>query len=220
MRILLIALTLISLSFMTPGHSMKLSRGPFKSCSCSADDGSCSMSGYCPQGCLALCPSGTCRIICVDEYEGMLDMSASITLQLKNASSDKVAAELGRLTGAPVMFNTRQSRETFNLDVKDKPLWNVLEELSSRGKIQIAKEDFGHLRKMRESLLSGERIAACFTNVTAKRLATELSFLSGRDVYVASGDPDLAVNYTGKEVTFEEIVTGVSQEAGVVIAIR
>jgi hypothetical protein len=150
----------------------------------------------------------------------MMDMSAPITLQLKNADSNSVAAALGRITGAPVMFNPRRPDETFNLDVKDKPLWDVLDELSSGGNIQIAKEDFGHLRGVRQSLLNGERISVCFTNVTAKRLATDLSFLSGRDVYVASGDPKAVVNYKGTAVTFEEIVTQASERAEVEIAIR
>lgn len=222
MRFLLIALTLISLSFMMPGRSFTTPRpAPFKSCSCTADDSSCSVSGYCRAGCLAYCPPGNCRFTCVgEEYEETLNMSVPITLNLKRANSQQVAAALSRLTSTQVTFDPRQSRETFDLNVKDKPLWDVLEELLSRGKIHIAKEDFGHLRSMRQSLLNGERIAVCFTNVTAERLATELSFLSGRDVYVASGEPELVVNYTGKGVTFEEIVTAVSQETGVVIAIR
>jgi hypothetical protein len=150
----------------------------------------------------------------------MLDMSVPITTQLKNADSRKVAAELGRLTGAPVTFNPRRPEGTFDLNVKDKPLWDVLDELSSRGKIQVGKEDFGHLRSMRQSLLSGERIGVCFHNVTAKRLAAELSFLSGRDVYVNWGDPKAVVDYTGKGVTFEEIVAQASLSAGVQIDIR
>lgn len=221
MRILLVALTLVSLSFMMPVRSVTPSRAPFQSCSCTADDNSCGVNGYCPYGCLAYCPPGNCRITCVGGgYEDILDMSAPITMQLKNANSRKVAAELGRLTGAPVTFNPRQPDDTFNLDVKDKPLWEVLEELSSGGKIQIAKEDFGHLRGVRQSFLSGERISVCFHNVTAKRLAADLSFLSGRDVYVVSGNPKAIVDYTGKAVNFEEIVAQVSQSAEVQLEVR
>ena len=220
MRILLVAAALISLSFMTPSRTTP-GRAPFQSCSCTAEDGSCSMSGYCPHGCLAYCPSGNCRIACVGGgYEDTRDMSAPITLQLKSADSHRVAAELGRLTGAPVTFNPRQPDESFNLDVKDKPLWDVLEELSTGGKIQIAKEDFAHLRGVRQSFLSGERMSVCFHNVTAKRLAADLSFLSGRDVYVASGNPKAVVDYTGKAVTFEDIVAQASLSAGAQLAVR
>jgi hypothetical protein len=147
-------------------------------------------------------------------------MSASVTLQLKEANSHKVAAELARLTGAVVSFNSRRPDATFNLDFKDAPLWNILDTLSSEGNIQIAREDFGHLRSVRQAFLSGERMAVCFHNVTAKRLATDLSFLTGRDVYVASGDPKALVDYKGKAVTFEEMVAEVSRGAGVQIAIR
>jgi hypothetical protein len=131
-----------------------------------------------------------------------------------------VAAELHRITGAEVMFNPRQPDATFTLDFKDEPLWNVLDTLSAEGNIQIAREDFAHLRGLRQSFLSGERMAVCFSNVTAKRLAHDLSFLTGRDVYVASGDPKTVVYYKGKGVNFEEMVMEVSLSAGVQIAIR
>jgi hypothetical protein len=63
-------------------------------------------------------------------------------------------------------------------------------------------------------------MSVCFQNVTAKRLATDLSFLTGRDVYVAWGDPKALVHYKGKGVNFEEMVAEASQSAGVHIAIR
>jgi hypothetical protein len=152
-------------------------------------------------------------------YEMMLDTWSSLTLRVKNASSQKVAAELSRLTGAEVTITPRRSNTTFNLDVKDEPLWNVLDTLSSGGSIQIAHEDFDHLRSVRQSFLSGERMAVCFHNVTAKRLATDLSFLTGRNVYVAVGDPNALVDYKGRGVTFEEMVAEISRAAGVELVI-
>lgn len=214
MRFLLIVLSVLSLTFITPR------RTPFQSCSCSADDGSCSMSGDCPQGCLAYCPSNNCRIVCVGNYAGFQEMSAPITLHLKDVNSRSVAAELAKQIHAAVIFNPRQPGTTFSIDVTDEPLWNVLDTLSAGANIQIGMEDFGHLRSMRQSLVGGERIAVCFHNVTAERLAADLSFLSGREVHVASGDPGAVVDYTGKRVTFEEIVAQASEAAGVEIAIR
>jgi hypothetical protein len=221
MRSLLAALTLLILIFITPGTLTKSSLRPFESCSCAADDGSCSVTGNCPRGCLAYCPSNNCRFTCVGGgYEELLDMSAPITIQIKDADSNKVATELTRVTGAQVTFNPHRPDATFNLAVKDEPLWNVLDTLSSQGSIQIAKEDFRHLKSVRQAFLSGERMAVCFHNVTAKRLATDLSFLTGRDVYVASGDPKALVDYSVKAVTFDEIVAGASQAAGVQMAVR
>lgn len=217
MRLLLAAITLLSLIFMTPRPSPL----PFESCSCRADDGSCAVSGTCPRGCLAYCPSNNCRVTCVGNgYEEMLDGSAAVTVQLANADSQRVAAELSRLTGAQVSFNPRRPDATFNLDVKDEPLWNVLETLSSQGNLQVAREDFAHLKNVRQAFLSGERMAVCFSNVTAKRLATDLSFLTGRDVYVASGDPKALVNFKGTALNFEGIVAEAAAAAGVQIAIR
>lgn len=220
MRLLLAAIALTSLIFLTP-RATPPSPIPFEPCGCTADDGSCSVSGYCPRGCLAYCPSNNCRISCTGNgYEEVLNASLPITLQLRNANSRAVAAALARLTGAQVMFSPRQPDAVFNLDFTDEPLWNVLDTLSAEGNVQIAKEDFGHLKGVRQSFLSGERIAVCFQNVTAKRLAADLSFLTGRDVHVASGDPEAPVYYKGRGVNFEEIVAAVSESAGVQIAVR
>lgn len=220
MRHLLTAFTLLCLIFITP-RSLP-SPTPFESCGCGADDGSCSVNGTCPRGCLAYCPSGHCRVTCVgDAFEETLDLSAMVTLQLNEADGKKVTAALARATGgAHVMFNPRRPDATVNLNFKDAPLWDVLETLSAEGSIQIAREDFGHLRSVRHSFLSGERMAVCFHNVTVKRLAADLSFLSGRDVYVAAGDAKALVDYKGKGVNFEEIVAQAAETAGVQMLIR
>jgi hypothetical protein len=221
MRLILAAITLLSLIFITPNPSPGPSPAPFESCSCAADDGSCNVSGTCPRGCLAYCPSGHCRVTCVGgASEEIDDYSVTVSLRLSGADSHRVAAELTRLSGAQVTFNPRQPDDTFDLDIQDQPLWNVLDTLSARGSIQIGHEDFGHLKNVRRAFLSGERMAVCFHNVTAKRLATDLSSLTGRDVYVASGDPKALVDFKGKALTFEEIVAAASDAAGVQLLIR
>lgn len=227
MRFLLAAITFVSLIFFRPTTTPTIpdltaaDPGPFESCACAADDGSCSVSGSCPLGCLAYCPSNRCRVTCVGKESGSLfDAESLITLRVKNASSQKVAAELARLTGAEVTISPRRANTTFNLDVKDEPLWNVLDTLSSGGSIQIAHEDFDHLRSVRLAFLSGERMAVCFHNVTARRLASDLSFLTGRDVFVAAGDANALVDYKGRGVNFEEMVAEISQVAGVELVIE
>lgn len=226
MRFLLAAITFVSLIFLHPTLNLTApgptapEPDPFESCACAADDGSCSVSGSCPRGCLAYCPSGRCRVTCVGNEAGSLfDTESLITLRVKNASSQKVAAELARLIGAEVTISPRRANTTFSLDVKDESLWNVLDTLSSGGSIQIAHEDFAHLRGVRQAFLGGERMAVCFHNVTAQRLAGDLSFLTGRNVHVASGDPNALVDYKGRGVTFEEMVTEISQVAGVELVI-
>jgi len=219
-RPLLAAITLVSLITITIA-AIAPSPPPFASCSCAAEDGSCDVTGNCPQGCFAYCPSGRCRFICAGGgYEEMLEMSALITLEVTNGDSHRVAAELKRLTGAEVIFNPRRPDATFTLNVRDEPLWNVLDTLSSEGSLQIAKEDFGHLKSVRQSFLSGERMSVCFQKVTAKRLATDLSFLTGLDVHVEAGNPKTLIYYTGQGVNLQEIVAQVSQGAGVQLAVR
>jgi hypothetical protein len=220
---LLAAITLVSLIIFTIAATAPSRRPspPFESCSCQADDGSCQTSGTCPRGCLAYCPSNNCRVTCVNNgLENEIDTSVTLSLQLTEADSSKVGAELHRLTGAPVVFKPRRPDATITRDFKNETLWNVLESLVGEGSVQIANEDFGHLRSMRHSLVSGERMAVCFSNVTAKRLARDLTFLSGREVYVTAGDPKTVINYKGKAVTLDEMVAAISFDASIQISIR
>jgi hypothetical protein len=143
-----------------------------------------------------------------------------MSFRLTDADSGKVGAELHRLTGAPVQFKPRRPDATITREFNNETLWNVLESLSSEGSVQIANEDFGHLRSVRHSFLSGERMAVCFSNVTAKRLARDLTFLTGREVDVTAGDPKTVINYRGTAVTFEEMVSAVSLNAGIQMTIR
>jgi hypothetical protein len=212
------------LIFLTLSVYTAFTAAPRESCSCSADDGSCSASVNCTGGCLAFCPSNNCRAMCTSGSRSgggdYADLLMRVTLRLKGSNSRAVSAELARVTGQNVVFTPTTPNATFSLDVKDVPLWNVLETLSASGRVQIAGEDFSNLQAVRRALLQGERMSVCIHGTTVKRLVEELEQLTGLEIRVTSGDPKTLVDFTAKGVNFDEIVAQVSERAGVQIAIR
>jgi hypothetical protein len=139
---------------------------------------------------------------------------------LRGNDSRKVAAELARLTGQEVNFNPKRPDATFTLNATNVPLWDVLEALSADASIRIGYEDFAHLRALRQSLLSAERMSMNFSNVTAGGLAKELSYLTGLNVHPAPGSERVVVSYSGTSVTFEEMLAQVRDSSGVQFIIR
>lgn len=220
---LLAASLLIALTLSAP---LALTAAPYESCSCSADDGSCSTSINCTGGCFAYCANNdSCRATCLRDSESgggkhEMMLSMPVTLRFRESNGRDVSAELARVTGAEVTFSPSRADATINLEVDRLPLWNVLEILSESGRIQIAGDDFSSLRKARRALLYGERVSLCVQGATVRRLVSEMRYLTGLDIRVMSGDVNAVVNYSAKNVTFDEIVAQVSERAGVQITVK
>jgi hypothetical protein len=150
----------------------------------------------------------------------LIQLSQPVSLRLHGSDGKKVAAELARLTGTQVVFNPKRPGTTFTLNVTNVPLWEVLNTLSADASIQIGYENFSHLRALRQSLLTSERMPVHFSNVTAGRLAKELSYLTGLNVQVAPSDASVVIDYSGTSVTFDEILAQLSDTSGVQFTIR
>jgi hypothetical protein len=194
-----------------------------ESCSCTADDRSCSASVSCAGACVSFCPSNGCRAMCTKAGSGggeYADLMMRISLRLNGSDGRSVSAELARISGRDVVFVPATPDATFSLDVKDVPLWDVLERLSAGGRLQIGGDDFSNLQTVRKALLGGERMSVCVRGATVRRLVYELEYLTGLDMRVTSGDQRAAVDYTATGVTLDEIVAQVSERAGVRIAVR
>lgn len=212
---ILIILTLSSALAFTPA--------PYDSCSCRANDQSCSTNITCPGGCFAFCGNNAnCNAVCLkdDESDPVLSTQRHVTLRFKGSSSREVAAELARIAGTEVSFSPSTPDATFDMDVENLPFWNVLEILSQSGRIQLGRYDFAGLRRVRLALLNGERITLCVNGATVKRFASQLRLLTGFDVRVTSGNPNAIVNYTGRDVNFNEILAQVSERTGVQLEIK
>lgn len=193
----------------------------FDSCSCTADDGSCSANTSCPGGCIAMCPgNGSCRAVCSKGSGSQFDLMMQVTMQKTGGNSNQVASELARITGQPVVFAPFKANDIINLDVKRAALWDVLEMLSASGKIEIGGEDFSKLQKIRNALATGEKMSVCIHNVSVRRVVEEFSSLSGLPIRIAAGDPKTMVNLSVKDVTLEEILAQLSSQSGTEISLR
>jgi hypothetical protein len=63
-------------------------------------------------------------------------------------------------------------------------------------------------------------MAVCFSRVSAGELAGELSYLTGLNVKVEAKDAGTIINYSGRGVTFNEILMQVSKLSGVHLSIK
>jgi hypothetical protein len=147
-------------------------------------------------------------------------MMMPITTHFNRGSSRQVASELARITAREVAFVPINPQETFNLDAKNIPLWDVLETLSQSGKVRIGGEDFSGLQAVRKSLLSGERMSVCIHHASIQSIVEEFAGISGLPIRVTSGDATTMVTLTVKGVTLEEALAQVSSQAGVQIALK
>lgn len=188
-------------------------------CSCTASDGSCSASVTCPGGCLAVCPDGGgCHAGCSGKGGITPFLIERVSLQMRDSSSKRLSEELGRITGQEIVFSPYNPKETHTFDFKDALLWDVLEALSERGKVEIGGEDFGKLLRIRKAFLNGEKISICIRRTSVRNIVDELAALSGLSIHTTSGNVDTSVTLSLKDVTLEDIVAKVSEQASVQIA--
>lgn len=198
----------------------------FDNCSCNANDGSCSASVSCPGGCIADCPSGGCYATCKKGTSGGDDgaiapiLMMPINLELRGRSNKQLTSEIARITGREFVFVPDNPNDPVNLDVKDLPLWDVLEVLSRRGKVRIGGHDFATLQIVRKALVNGERMAVCINNVSVRGVVEEFAGMSGLPIRVTSGDAEAVVTLSVKEVTLEELLAQVSSKTGVGITLQ
>lgn len=132
----------------------------------------------------------------------------------------QLASKLAGITGSEFVFVPTNPDEPVNLDVKDMPLWDVLEVLSRRGKVQIGGQDFAKLQIVRKALVNGERMAVCINNISVQGVVEEFAGLSGLPIHVTSGDATALVILSVKETTLEEVLAQVSSQTGVEITLR
>lgn len=207
------AFTLILIIVLTVAFTRPTSSAA-KDCSCSATDGSCSASGSCSGGCTATCPSDGCTVHCSGFYAFL---QTEVTLQMQNATSKELVAEVAHLSGKEVAFSSKRPDVPFNLDVKRAPLWDVLEILSDNGTLLIAGEDFDKLRLTRRALFSGEKISLCVQNTPVNTFVNDLANLSGVPIHIIGGNTRAMVNVKLRDVTLKDILVKVSEQTDTLI---
>jgi len=190
---------------------------PFEeTCSCVAEDGSCSASVTCNGGCERYCGNNdNCWAECSGFYS---TLAAETTLEIQFGTYSQLVSELARIGGKDVSFTTSRVSPRpdpiANLGFKKAPLWNALEFLSDRGTVRIGGKDFESLRRLRKSLLSGERINFGVKNTPVTTFVTDLTGLTGLPFRITSGRPMALANVELRQANLDDIITKVQEQTG------
>ena len=215
-RAAVLALVLICMMLSTSSHSASSQPALFDTCSCTAPDGSCSATITCHGNCQKYCGNNdNCRAECSGFY-GLLATETSIEISFGTYS--QLVSELARISGKDISFaKSRASTEEPEIGIlgfQKAPLWNALEFLSDRGTVRIGGKDFESLRRLRKSLLSGERINFGVKNTPVNTFVTDLAGLTGLPFHITSGEPTALANVELEQVNLDEIVAEISKRTG------
>lgn len=181
-------------------------------CSCSAPDGSCSASVSCSGGCTKFCGNNdNCSASCSGSFE---ILALEVTLEMQNSTYPQLVAELARISGKDLAFSPTKPNMVFNTGFKRATLWDALKLLSNQGTLRVAGQDFEKLKRLRRSLLSGEKFSCCVTNTPVNTFVNDVVGLTGLPLRIAAGRPMATVNLKLQDVTLSEILTAVSEQTG------
>ena len=203
----LILVSLVStLTFSAPTASMRMD------CQCGASDGSCSVSLSCDGGCQAICnPEGDCVGYCSGR-QGYLLMNVNI--QMRNGTYGELIAELSRISGQNINYIPKKPNILLNIDSKEGALWDMLSHLSDRGKLEIAGQDFSKIKRVRNRLLSGEKVNFCVYETPIAVLVSDLAGITGLRLSVAAGSTTATVTGPFQDVSLSEILAAASEQTG------
>jgi len=207
----------ISLSLSTSSHSAPLSPTRLDSCSCQADDGTCSATVTCSGGCNRYCGNDD---NCWAECSGFFStLAAETNLEISYGTYSQLVAQLAQISGRDITFstsrnNTQRSDTITNLGFKKAPLWSALEFLSDRGTVRIGGKDFDSLRRLRKALLAGERVNFGIRNTPVNTFVTDLTGLTGLPFRITSGRQMALTNVELSQANLTEIVNKVSEQTG------
>lgn len=152
---------------------------------------------------------------CYGECSGSYEMLATeTTLQMQNGTYPPLVAKLASISGRDLAFSPTIPDAVFNADYKKAALWDVLEMLSNRGKVEIAGKDFEKLKRLRRALLSDARISICVGNTPVRTFVSDMAGLTGLPLRISTGRPMAIVNVKLQNVTLNEILAKVSEQTG------
>jgi hypothetical protein len=191
-----------------------------ESCSCSADDGSCSVSVTCLKGCLAFCPSNNCRAVCVGSGGGYARTLSPTASMLRVSTNRNVEAERLRRANTEVFSEPTKSYPALGFTVQNAPTWDIRQTKASDNSNNINSEELDDMRAIRRALVNGERMSVCFGQVSAADLAAELSSITRLNIRAEPEGATTIINYSAKGVTLKEIVAQVSTLSGIQFSVK
>ena len=212
--IVLLTAILVCATLSTPSRSVS-SSAVVETCYCEAEDGSCSATVTCRGGCQRYCGNNdNCWAECSGFYT---TLATETNLEIAFGTYSQLVTQLARISGKDISFTMsrpkNQGPETIaNLGFKKAPLWNALEFLSDQGTVRIEGKDFESLRRLRKSLVSGERINFGIKNTPVNTLVTDLVGLTGLPCHITSGGQMALANVELPQANLDEIITKVSAQ--------
>lgn len=179
----------------------------------------CSSGVKCPEGYFAVCSKGEYHVSCINKDPSRKKELLTTPVTLKVSSNgEKLASELARATGREIVLLSYKPDDTLNLDIKNAPLWDVLDALSESGKVLLDGEDFLSLKGLRNALATGEKVSVCIHRASVQSVIDELVSLSGQPHHITAGDSKTLVSLAIEGATLREIVAQLSAHARVRVA--
>lgn len=192
----------------TLGNALSL----MSECSCSAPDGSCSVTVTCTGGCVRFCGNGgNCSASCSGSY---IFYTNEVTFDMPNGNYPQLVTELSRISGKELAFTPRRPDAVFNVGFKKATLWDALKLLSDQGTVQVAGQNFEQLKSLRRLLLSGEKISFGVNNTPVNMFVNDLSSLTGLKLSITGGSRRATVNVQLQDATLNDILAAVSEQTG------
>jgi hypothetical protein len=166
----------------------------------------------CTGGCTKYCGNNdNCHAACSGSYAYL---ETEVTFEMQNASFPQLVSELGRISGKEIAFTPKAQGSPFNVGFKRAPLWEALQLLSEQGAVQVAGQDFEKLKRLRRSLLAGEKFSFCVMNTSVNTFVNDIAGITGLPLRITSGKSAATINLQLQDVALNEMLTAVSEQTG------
>ena len=207
-----VAFTLTIITYTRSASPRQDHESALDTCSCTAKDGSCSVSVSCSGGCIKHCGyNDDCYAYCSGSYAFL---AREVTFEVENGRYPEFVDKLSRASGKQIEFSPSTPDAVFTTGFKRATVWDALKVLSDHGKVRIAGQDFEELRRLRRNLLSGERVSFGVKKTTVSAFVNDISSLTGLPLRITAGRPMSNVNIDLKEATLDEIINAVADQTG------
>src|ERR1043166_7998767 len=186
-------------------------------CSCeNVPRSTCTATVTCSTGCSAICGAGDrCAVSC---RTGLL--APDLTLDFVQKDGKSIAEELSRATPMQITFEpySRNVGQLYDYHLKGSDIWKLLVFLDKVGNVTVNGLPFQKLRELQKQIKDGEPVVVRLTTMPAQEVAEKLSFISGMDIKVISGDPATPISVATRRTAFSKILKDIKQKTGVQMA--
>jgi hypothetical protein len=203
----------LSIAFtLSATHAQEQAFEKSQTCACSAPDGSCSISVTCSGGCTRFCGNNdNCSASCSGSYSFL---ATEVNLEMQNSDYTKLVNKLSRLSKKELAFSPTKPDMIFNVGFDKATLWDALKLLSDQGTVHVAGQNFEKLKKLRRTLLFGERISFGIKNTPVSTFVNDLNGLTGLPLSITAGNPNATVNVQLQDATLNEILNAIYEQTG------